>query len=128
MNRKIGIQSVGVASPLENRSLDDPTLQLPLESELPEDPQDLTQIDFLTQYRTCFITALTTAIASVLSDRTAATPKKATQYRTALQAYYCKQLAMGDIAILIRVRGQDVRRFPQKRLPISRLDQDIPFR
>ena len=33
------IPSVGVASLLENRSLDDPTLQLPLESELPEDPK-----------------------------------------------------------------------------------------
>lgn len=100
MNRKIGIQSAS--------TLNDPTLQLSLASELPEDPQDLTQIDFLTQYRTCFTTALTTAIATVLSDRTAATPKKATQFLTALQAYYCEQLAMGDIAILIRVRGQDV--------------------
>ena len=100
MNRKIGIQS--------DRSLDDLNLKIPLESELPEDPQDTTQTDFLTQYRTRFTTALTTAIATVLADRTAATPKKATQFFTALKAYYCEQLAMGDIATLIGARGQDV--------------------
>ena len=100
MNRKIGLQSA--------RSLDDPNLQLPLESELPEEPQYSTQTDFLTQYRTRFTTALTTALATVLSDRIAATPKKATQFLTALQAYYCEQLAMSDIATLIGARGQDV--------------------
>ncbi len=100
MNLKIGIQS--------DRSLDDPNVQIPLESELPEDPQDTTQTDFLTQYRARFTTALTTAIATVLADRTAATPKKATQVLIALKAYYCEQLAMGDIATMIGVRGQDV--------------------
>ena len=100
MNRKIGIQT--------DRSLDDPNLQLPPESELPEDPQDSTQNDFLIQYRTRFTTALTTSIATTLNDRTAATPKKATQFLTALKAYYCEQLAMGDIATLIGARGQDV--------------------
>jgi hypothetical protein len=100
MNQKTGLQS--------DRSLDDPNFQLPLESETPIESQDTTQTDFLTQYRTRFTTALTTAIAAVITDRTAATPKKAPQFLTALKAYYCEQIAMGDIAALIGVRGQDV--------------------
>ena len=100
MNQKTGLQS--------DRSLDDPNFQIPLESETPIESQDTTQADFLTQYRNSFTTVLSTAIATVVADRTAATPKKAPQFLTALKAYYCEQIAMGDIAKMIGVSGQDV--------------------
>ncbi|MEB3293939.1 MAG: hypothetical protein VKJ24_12340 [Synechococcales bacterium] len=99
INRKSGIRS--------DRSLDDPNFQLPLESELAPEASDQTHTEFLTQYRTQFSTALTTAIATTIDDRTRTQPKKATQFLTALKAYACDKLSMGDIAPVIGVRGQD---------------------
>ncbi len=99
LNSKAGQQS--------DRSLDDPNFQLPLESESPEDELEQPQTEFLKQYRAQFSTALTTAIATTIDDRTHTKPKKATQFLAALKAYACGQLRMIDIAPKIGLRGQD---------------------
>ncbi len=90
-----------------NRSLDDPNFQLPLESELPDEPVEQPETEFLIQYRAQFSTALTTAIATTIDDRTRTKPKKATQFLAALKANSCDHLSMTDIAPLIGLRGQD---------------------
>jgi hypothetical protein len=99
MKLKVGIQS--------DRSLDDPNFKLPAESECLDEPQETAQTDFLRQYRNSFSTVLTHAITSVINDRIVTTPKKATQFLIALQAYYCKNISMGEIATLIGIRSQD---------------------
>jgi hypothetical protein len=102
LSGKIGIQS--------QKSIDDPTFQLPPESEIIPEPEDQNndRNTFLNQYRNSFTTVLQTSIIKVIHDRTTKTPKKAQQFLIALQSYYCQQIAMGDIAEIINVRGQDV--------------------
>ncbi len=102
LSGKVGIQS--------QKSIDDPTFQLPPESEIIPEPEDQNndRNTFLNQYRNSFTTVLQTSIIKVIHDRTTKTPKKAQQFLIALQSYYCQQIAMGDIAEIINVRGQDV--------------------
>lgn len=90
-----------------NVSLDDPNFKLPLESELPDDEVNSTETEFLTQYRAQFSTALNTAIATTIDDRTRSKPKKASDFLAALKAYSCDRLSMGEIASKLGLRGQD---------------------
>ena len=98
------------ASLQTQKSIDEPNYQLPPESEIISEPEEENhnRNTFLHQYRSSFTLALKSSIIKVIHDRTTATPKKAPQFLTALQSYYCKQIAMGEIAELIGVRGQDV--------------------
>ena len=100
LGKKIGIQA--------QKTIDDSNFQFPLESEIISEDQTTDRDTFLNQYRNSFTTVLKTSIIRVIHDRTIATPKKAQQFLTSLQAYYCEQIAMGDIAQRIGVRGQDV--------------------
>lgn len=114
LNRKSGMQS--------EKSLDDPNFQLPIEADSPDDESDHPQTEFLTQYRAQFSSALTTAIATTIDDRTRTKPQKATQLLTALKAYACDKLSMGDIAPIIGVRGQDA---VSRLLQLTALRSDI---
>ena len=102
LNQKVGIQT--------KQSIDEPNYQLPLESEINIEPEEQNndRNTFLNQYRNSFTLVLKNSIIKVITDRTTATPKKASQFLVALQSYYCQQIAMGEIAELIGVRGQDV--------------------
>ncbi|HEY9749713.1 MAG TPA: hypothetical protein V6C63_13595, partial [Allocoleopsis sp.] len=97
-------------SPLQ-RSLDEPALRDRLEYELldPSDAAIEDHTEFLQRYRQSFQTALQEAIAAVVQDRVqkASSSKQSERFLIALQAYYCQQLAMGEIAAKLGMRAQD---------------------
>lgn len=102
--RRGGLQSV--------RSLDEPEVRDRLEYEQLNSQADSTtadQTEFLQRYRQSFQTALQNGIVTVVQDRLqkATSAQKAERFLIALQAYYCQQLAMGEIAHQLGIRAQD---------------------
>lgn len=95
-----------------SRSLDEPEVRDRLEYEQLNYQADATtadQTEFLQRYRQGFEAALQTAIVTVVQDRVqkARSAQQAERFLVALQAYYCQQQSMGEIARLIGVRAQD---------------------
>ncbi len=92
------------------QSFDEPETRAQLEYQLTESPDEasMEQFAFLQAYRQQFLSALQQAIAAVIQDRLQKTnPERGDRFLLALQAYYCDQRSMGEIAVMLGVRGQD---------------------